>query len=231
VGIWLRGHWNGPRGMPVTPQRSEASVERQPGPAVRPAVQSPAETALLLQALHQQRDYAAIAPLIVADRRGASLDLLMTIDDVLSANDELQEAVRGVYGSTVSGLWDLSAVENNLGPFSARVVVINQSFKGDSAIVTLQEGDNVPLARAHFDWAEDRWQYRPEVTPAQILPELDILARILRDLAGEAKGGLSFEACFDAFAQRVFPQMHRIIAASEVRSETVAVSGAGDSAD
>jgi hypothetical protein len=244
VGVWLLGHRAGrSASSAAAPQQAQASTGRLPAPAARlhakgqgpspaaSASRSPAETARLLQTLHQQRDYAAIAPLIVADRRDAQLDLLMTIDDVLSANEDLQVAVRKAYGGAVTGLWDLAAMENNLGPFSARVAIINQSFKGNTATVTFQEGENVPLARALFDWAEDRWQYRPEATPAQLLPELGRLARILRDVTKAAGNGTSFDDCFNIFAQRVFPQMHRIVTAGDDRPETVATGQPADSAD
>jgi hypothetical protein len=217
----------------ASPQQAQASAGRLPATPVPPAAaaapsRSPAEIAQLLQTLHQQHDYAAIGPLIVADRRAAMLKLLIAVDDVLSANQELQNAARQAFGSAVTGMWDISAMENNLGPFSSRVAVINQTFKGNTATVTLQEGDNVPLARVPFDWVGDCWQYRPEAIPAQILPELGSLAGILRDLAKSTRAGAPFDTCFDAFTERVFPQMRRIMTASDAGPAIVAT---GDSAD
>jgi len=249
IGAWLWGHYGGHDPSTAAPQQARASVDQprgstaaqscvtQDSPSPSPvsatasASRSPAETARLLQTLHQQRDYAAIAPLIVAERRNAMLDLLMSIDDVLSANSELQEAVHGAFGVAVAGLWDLSPMENNLGPFSAQVSIINQSFKGDTATVTLQEGENVPLARVQFDWTGTCWQYHPEATPAQLLPELERLACILREVAESTRHGTSFDACFDAFTQRVFPQMHRIVTAGDDRPQAVAAGGPTDGAD
>jgi hypothetical protein len=248
VGLWLLSHLGRRDGSFVaSPQQVQASAELSPIAPVRPAaaaalrtgsvdsatsaaaaLRSPAEIAGLLQSLHQRHDYAAIGPLVVADRRAAMLKLLIAIDDVLSANNELQDAARQAFGAAVTGIWDISVMENNLGPFSSRVAVINQTFKGNTATVTLQEGDNVPLARVPFDWVGDCWQYRPEATPAQILPELDTLAGILRGLAKSTREGASFDACFDAFTQRVFPQMRRIMTASDDRPAVVASSAPAD---
>jgi hypothetical protein len=248
VGLWLLSHLGRRDGSFVaSPQQVQASAELSPVAPERPpaaaaprtgsvdsatsvaaASRSPAEITQLLQTLHQQHDYAAIGPLIVADRRAAMLKLLRAIDDVLSANNELQDAARQAFGAAVTGIWDISVMENNIGPFSSRVAVINQTFKGNTATVTLQEGDNVPLARVPFDWVGDCWQYRPEATPAQILPELGTLAGILRELANSTREGASFDACFDAFTERVFPQMRRIMTASDDRPSIVTE---GDSAE
>jgi hypothetical protein len=182
---------------------------------------SPVDTVRLLQSLHERRNYAAIAPLLVPERREGLIQLLKAVDEVLAANADLQKAAREKYCGPTLDSWDLSPMQNNLGPFSAQITLINQSFRGDGAVVTFQEGDNVPVAHAQFEWSTEGWQYRPEQTPAKMTTELLELAGVLRDLARAVEGGVSFDQCSEAFTRRVYPQMVKVTTATD---ETVAAA-------
>ena len=199
------------------------AVAASPG-AVKPPVRSPAEVTQLLQSLHQQRDYDRIGRLIVADERAASIALLEAIDRVLDTNKSLRRSAETAYSGPLREYWNLAAMANNIGPFSERVGVINQQFKGSAAVVTLQAGDNIPLIHAQFELVGSEWLYRPERSPARLTTELLALARVLQSVEASVRGGAPFESYLDAFYSRVLPQMEAVTTAQDDAPRTVAAA-------
>ncbi len=177
--------------------------------------QSPAEVAVLLGRYHSERDYARIAPLIAADRRDETMAFLQAVDRVLAASTRLRRAAESRFGSIPANAWNLSAMENNLGVFSAETQLINQRFRGNRAIVTMQEAENVPLVRAAFESSGGVWRLSPDPLTQSMLPELEELARVLSNLSDELEGGARFEAYVEAFFVRVLPQMARVVTAKD----------------
>lgn len=186
---------------------------------------SPAEVARRLGSLHRERDYDGIARLIVEDRSETTIDVLRAIDEVLDANGSLHRAVRESYGTATSDTWDLATMENNIGVFSSQVRLINQRFKGSRAVVTLQEGESVPLVHAEFELTGGRWLFRPETVPSTLAPALTELAGILRDVEESVRLGASFESYMDAFLYRVMPQMARSVTAHDGPPQGLADAG------
>ena len=215
-----------PRGGSPTGQQHPHSEDGTANAAA--LAQSPANAARLLQKYHQERNYAAMAPLIVQDQREGTIALLKAVDAVLDANTEMQVIAQKKFGDMSSGLWDLASMENNLGPFSARVSLFSQHFKGDEAFVTLQEGDNVPLVHGRFAFDGHAWRYRPDATPASILPELHKLTEVLRGISASVRKGASFESYDNTFVERVLPQIKRVATARDDPPDTLA---AGETVD
>jgi len=197
-------------------RRAEGDPAGRGGPrAGDPVAQSPAEVAVLLGRYHRDRDYDRIAPLIVADRRAETMAFLRAVDRVLDAHAQMRDAAEARFGSLPANAWNLSAMENNLGVFSAETHLINQRFKGTQAVVTMQEAENVPLVRTAFEQSGGVWRLRPEPLTQAVLPELDELARVLCDVGGELEGGARFESYVEAFFGRVLPQMARVVTAQD----------------
>jgi len=205
----LVGH-GGPAATPSTQVDSSPRTSRVVQEPVKPA-QSPAETVSLLRLLHQRRDYNALAAYVVGEERDAMVDVLKAIDEVLSANAALLDAAQTAYSEELYEPFDLSAMADNLGPFSSRVSLISQSLKGDTAVVTFQEGENVPVVHAIFVWAEERWQYQPQTIPAHLPGDLRKLAGELGSLKSATQGGASFAAYCEVLDRRVLPLMARIV--------------------
>lgn len=196
-----------------------ASVPARPAAV---AVRSPAQVAAELQRLFAARDYARLGELIIPERREATIELLRAVAEVIDANAAVQRAAEAAYGEAViAWSWDLAAMQDNLGVFSARLKLISQRLKGDEAVVTLQEGEHIPLVHAEFVWRDGQWQHQPELTPRALVPELRELARVLREVGHEIRSGGPIEAYFDAFAERVFPRMARAVTVRDQSSETV----------
>ncbi len=196
---------------PPSPGAPAAAVSQ----ASEAARASPAETVSLLQSLYQRRAYDALVPYIVAERRDVMVDMLEAVEAVLSANSRLLRVAQAAYSEEMFEPYDLSAMADNLGPFSAHIRLISQRFKGDLAVVTFQAGDHVPLVHAEFAWAEGRWQYRPEAMPARMAAELRELARMLLELADATERGAPCAAYHQALELQVIPQMARVATAQD----------------
>jgi hypothetical protein len=212
------------RSVPAEADASDYLAESIP--STDPPTRSPAEVARLLQSLYQARAYAEIAPWITEDRRESAIKTLEAIGQVIDANAALQAIAEQRYSGPTGTTWNLSAMENNLGPFSKRVLLISQRFRGDQATVTLQEGDNIPLVHAQFELAGGVWRFRPDPTPTRMAEELEELARILWDLRASVEGGAPLEAYHDAFAYRVLPQMAKVVTAEDDLSNGVVIGAA-----
>ncbi len=210
-----------------SPASARADGTPPPSPSPTHAL-SPAQVTKRLQIHHQQREYDKIAPLIVEECRDQTIALLRAIDAVIDAIATLEDTAQKTYVGPATETWRLSAMENNLGPFSAQVSLINERFKGDTATVTLQEGSNIPLVHAQFKRVDGQWQYQPDAIPIMMVAELDRLAFVIRDVEQSVRQGAPIESYLDAFMYRIIPQMAKVVTAVDEPPMTVA---AGDKAD
>ncbi len=176
---------------------------------------SPAEVMTRLHDAHLRRDYETISTLITADEREAIMALLRSLDGVLDANDRVGRAASRRYAGVSQNPWSLGFMENNLGVFSRDIRVINQTIRGETALVNLQEGDNVPIVRAKLVRADGCWRYSPELPPKSMNRELDRLASLLAEIEGSLDRGLDMDTYIDAFWVRVLPQMEKVAMAKD----------------
>jgi hypothetical protein len=188
-----------------------------------PAALAPAEWARRIHGLHQARDYAALAACIVRDRRAETMALIRAVDAVIDANRHLTDVSEKRYSGPAAETWNLASMDNCLGVFSREISIISQSFKGDRATVTLQEGSNVPLVHAEFQLHDGRWLLRPEEMPTALQRELMALARILWELSDLVRCGARVDAFADAFRARAVPQMIRAAGAKDEMSPVAAM--------
>lgn len=181
------------------------------------AAESPANLANLLRELHERCEYATIADYITADRRDSVIAILRAIDEVLESDDLLKAAVAARFGGPRFIAWDMSIMRNNLGVFSGEVRVINQTFHGNRATVTLQEGEHVPLVRAPFVLSEGRWLYEPDMPPRAMAAGLRGLAGALASIREEIeRGDTDYAEYLQSFYGRVLPEMERVVFARDV---------------
>lgn len=173
---------------------------------------------------HLARDYDKIAPYIVENRREETIAFLRAVDQVLDTNTRLRQVADQRLGKIASRAWSLSSLENNLGVFSARTHLINQTFKGPTALVTLQEGENIPLVRASFVLTGDGWRYQASASPQDIIPALHRLAAVLADVTASLERGAGVEDYVRAFVDRIWPQMNRVVAAGQGDERRVSVA-------
>lgn len=139
-----------------------------------------------------------------------TLRLLIALDEAIAANADLRRTAEAAYSGPQGEYWDLASMANNIGVFSRDVSFINVTYRGDEAVVTLQQGDAVPLVHVDFVLKDGRWFYRPESAPEPLAGELNELARLIRTVEREVAHGASLNAYVDAFFYRVVPQMRRV---------------------
>lgn len=184
---------------------------------------SPSEVARRLQAFHRAGRYSEIDEWVVPESREAVVEFLLAVDEVMASNAGLQAASNERFHGALPRQWDLAFMKDNFGLFSDRIRVFGEAVAGDSATVTIQEGDHLPLRRLVFARGDGRWRYRPDPYPRLMLTELRRLSRILRDIHTSITRGESFEDVHEAFVYRVLPQIGRIHNVPDARA--VAATG------
>lgn len=187
--------------------RNEAPREK----VARPSATSPAEVAALMHELAQQHDYQALRLLIIPEAAADTIAFLVAAHEVIDSGRRLQAAAEKRYSGPAAEGGRLAAMENNLGIFSRDVEFFSQSFKGDRAVVTLQEGEHVPLVHATFELRDGQWLYAPDGSPKDLPWELHLLATRLVELGRRVDSGLSIFGFFDAFDSYITPQVIKIM--------------------
>ena len=195
-----------PWGCREAPKRAAASVKSQLHPATVAPNQSPVQVAKKLGELHQRGDYAGVASLIVEHSRDKTVATLRTIDEVLAINEKIVIIARDRFIEPLEAAWSLGFMRHRLGLFSTETTFINQTFVGEDAVVTFQEGDSIPLSTARFTVnAEGAWRYCPDDSPANFHDAMALLKSRLSEILAELSRGLTFEQYSDAFYQRIVP--------------------------
>lgn len=194
------------------PRRANADSK----PLLSPETLSPVETARTLHRLRWNRDYKSLAVMLDHENRASTIRFLNSIDQVLDAHDQLQEAARRRFGDRIHHAWNISAMENNLGIFSRDVRMINQSLNGDLAVVTLQAGDNLPLIRSEFHRIDRKWILKSPFADTTICEPLDQFAMQIDDVAERIRIGLTPMEYFDAVTTELLPGMAHVAAGKSI---------------
>lgn len=168
-------------------------------------------SARTLRDLYLAHDYAALAELIVPDRRRETVDLLRAIAEVLDADGELRAAAESRYLVPVPRDWGFGPLEDATGIFSRRVNIIAERQTGDSAIVIAQQGDNLPLIRVRFVHDGPKWLLMPDPAPADIADRVYGLAHSIREVVAQVNAGADYETYGRAITESVMPHVTRIV--------------------
>ncbi len=214
---------------PPQPPAPAAPASATPAPqVVQPQVNAqeqgitPSVGARLLGEYHRRRDYDRLSALIHEDHRAATLSFLRAVDAVIDANARMREVAIARFGRVLADSWNLSAIENNLGVFSADTQILTQRFRGDEAEVTLQEGEQVPLVRARFLRVGGDWKFVPDAVSADIEPTLLRLGGELRGIASRLNAGADYIEYLKAFPERIAPLIDCVAPSEEtIQSATV----------
>lgn len=182
---------------------SDVSVQKRE----EKAIPSPAEVTGLLNHYHLQRDYEQLAPLVVPSQRSATVAFLKAMDAVIEASHRLHDVATEHFGDRVPEVLDLTRMEDNLGIFSRKFKLINQRFKGDTAVVTVQEDENVPLLRLKFVRGKEGWQCDLPPTPEGTLTYLRGLATAMGEVEKAIRSGKSVHDSVRVYYDEVLPQL------------------------
>jgi hypothetical protein len=188
------------------PQSEDTATQK---PAATP---DPVATLDALRRCHQSRQYRQLEPLVVADRRNELVEALMGVDQLLAANRRLKELVAERIGTETVPWWDLSLIENGLGPFSRDIDVVASRVDELHARVTIQVAKRVPLL--HIEFAREpagSWRYIPDAPISGMGQRLRELARSLDSLADQIRNnGVTPEQFERRFRQQVLPLLQAI---------------------
>ncbi len=145
------------------------------------------ETARLLRRLRTSGRLAQLRPYLPPDHCEAILDVILAVDQLAVAADELRSAVRDTIGEATADLYDFTAAANALELFSRDVELVDEQVRGDEAWVVIQVASRVPLNTVRFGRITGRWILQTD-PPIDGLPEAVLeLAAAMRRCAADQR--------------------------------------------
>jgi hypothetical protein len=142
----------------------------EPTPTAVPAV-GPRATVEQILTLRAERQYAALRAHIKPGDGGKLVATLIAIDDLLDANEVLQQWVLTNVGPSAARTIDQDYLSDALGIFSRNVELLDDALEGDVATVTYTVGGRLPAQVARLVRVGDAWCYDPEDGYSPALPE------------------------------------------------------------
>lgn len=160
------------------PQRARAAAS-----SAHPATLGPMETLRLLRLHRAAGDHAGMSPFLLADQRDAVIAQIRAVDRLVDATALLRLRVEERFGLGVAQDFDYGQAANILGVLSRDVTLLTETVQGESARVTYQVADRVPLEVAELVRRDDRWVLVAD--PIEGMPEeIAKLADVIADVAG-----------------------------------------------
>lgn len=162
-------------------------------PAAPAAVQPDSPRAVFehLRTAHASHSYMNMLPWIQPELRNDVLDLLVAVDELMTANTSAQVAISQSCPDLDPQLYDLSRVRYFLGVFSKDAEFIGERIEGDTAEVTFQIAKRLPLKTARFRKHEERWCLVPTESKSGLATSIRLLAKGLNRFAAV----VASEAC------------------------------------
>jgi len=105
------------------------------------------------------------------------IDLLVVVDELLSANAAAQDAIRCAYPDMDVKRFDMSALAENLELFSRNIRIVRTDVEGDEATLTTEIAGRLPLVRLQFQRHDGKWLYMPGQSNTTVIP-------MIREIAG-----------------------------------------------
>ncbi|MCK6456909.1 MAG: hypothetical protein L6Q92_10330 [Phycisphaerae bacterium] len=169
------------------------------------------ETIERIHALRSARLYSELERLVVPERRSDVTDLLLAVDQLLSANRRIQDIANRKLGRGMAVIWDLATIRNNLGILSDSIRLIGCEQNGPQLVATIQELDHVPLVRETFERRDGRWLYVPQGTDPEFTRQLMALGRVVQQIGDQLDAGrLSVRDMDEAYRCRVVPLIREL---------------------
>ncbi len=172
---------------PPPPSAPEPSASEPDLKEASRAPATPIETVRHVHALRVEGRIAELEAFLLDEQRADVLDLIQSMDQLLSANGVLQRAVKERFGSASTAAFDRSAAGNAIGVFSHDVRAISERVDGDAAMVVIQVAGRVPLDDVRLIRRSRRWLIgtdTPDPKAAAALRELaEVMTRAARRLA------------------------------------------------
>lgn len=149
---------------------------------------TPMATVERIRSLRNDGRYHELRAFVPPQEVATTIDFLMAMDEVISANAGVQAAVRRHAPASVAEL-DLSVLRNLQGVFSADVKVVDERVDGKNAWVSIEVGGQLPLEQVRLTREDTRWVYHPDASLKGFPESLQRLAASLRRVAKIIEAG------------------------------------------
>jgi hypothetical protein len=166
-----------------------------------------------LREWYASRSYLAMWSYVDPARRDELMDLLMAMDELLSANAATLRSIQASCPGIDARAFDLSSVADHLGLFSRRIEVIEEQAGAQVGVLTVQVAGRLPLVPLEFRKEDGRWVYDPGTT----LPEMTNIIRQMADAMNRvafvvSMGPRTREEIGEEFRCRISPKLEQISA-------------------
>lgn len=173
---------------PSPPQpESAADADVPAGGGATTAPVTPADTVRRVNELRQAGRLREMAEYVVKDHRPDVVELVRAVDQLLLDNLVLKERIKASGHEAVATLFNRSEVANIIGVFSHDVQIIREQVTGDSAEVTIQVGERLPLTVVRLSQHDGRWLIQLDPPIPGLTNEIRNLGKALRRAAQTVK--------------------------------------------
>jgi len=188
---------------------------------------APVRLLLHLRDLQHNQSYKEMESLVDPSRARVLIDTLMAMDHLLLAATQLQQTAEQRLGPHAAVVCNLGSLADYLGPFSRNVEVVSTRMDGDSATITYQVGERVPIERARVRRVSGQWRYMPD-EPDYALPTLlrQLTDAMIR-LHSQAETGAHTEPTFiEEYARQVLTPLQAHLQKAAAQRKAKAMSAA-----
>lgn len=155
---------------------------------VSTTVRSPIETLRALHAARWSGRYSAMQELIVPEQRDAVVSLVLAVDQLIAAENNLQQTLRATIGEGSAQRYrQRTQVANIIGPLSRDVRWISEHLDGAHAVVMMQVADRIPLERVELTQSPTGWLVQTDKPIPGLAEALGELAAVTRRFAAEVQ--------------------------------------------
>jgi len=168
---------------------SRVDSEKAGGPAGRkaeaPAAQppTPVDTVRMVHAHRLAGQTGLLQEYLLPAQRPHVVEFIQAIDRLVAADRVLKAAVTRHFGPLSTEAFDRSRAANAAGIFSRDVDVLDERIDGDTAEVTVQIEDRIPLEVVALVRRDGRWLIKTDPPVEGLAAEIVRLAQTLTDVA------------------------------------------------
>lgn len=177
-----------------------------------PPTASPKEVYEQLRKWHASHSYGSMAPWVHPDSSDELIELLISIDEMMTANTTVQVALAQYCPHIDPRQFDLPAIGYFLELFAQDARFVSETINGDRAVVAIQVAGRLPLRYPEFGRYEGRWVYMPGKVSREMVRGVRDLAKGLTRFAAAITAGARTQKQLDSeFRYRVAGKLETFV--------------------
>jgi hypothetical protein len=178
-----------------------------------PKPKSVRETFDQLRKWHEAGAYSAMRPYIAESGREGLIELLVAVDQLVAANAGFLSAARQTCPDLDLRRYDLSFTQDALDLFSRRVDWVGVKESGDTATVTAEVSERLPLVEMSFKRQGDHWAYVPGTEHLAVIEVIRQMSRSLKQIEQVVSTHKTSDRQLeDEYRVRMLPKIRKISA-------------------